>query len=173
MKTRYVPLPKPDSVFTNEAVVVEKVFDHVLMLVHGLDWKYLDTEIKKLEFADYEKNCRELSLDLFNGKRLNDREKELLDYYIFSGTYGNTENLVENQLEKTGGGFKAKIRYFADRFFVPLSKKNPMYKAYKVQYPAFYKNKLLLPFLPFYRLFHSLKTSRRRILTEIKALVKF
>lgn len=42
--------------------------------------------------------------------QLSQEEKDHLDYYIFSGTYGNTENLVENQLEKSGGGFKAKIK---------------------------------------------------------------
>lgn len=138
-----------------------------------LNMAYIEAELSKMHIKEYECNAQELSLKLFNGIKLSQEEKNLLDYYIFSGTYGNTENLIENRLKKSGGGFKAKIKYFADRFFVPISKKNPMYKAYKVKYPVFFNNKLLLPFLPFYRLYHSLKTSRRRILTEIKTLVKF
>lgn len=138
----------------------------------SLDMKYIEKELAKMQINDYEQKSRELSLRLFSGKRLTDEQKEFLDYYIFSGTYGTTENFVNNKVKKLGGNTTAKGKYALNRFFVPVSSSNPHYKVYKAVYPLFYKYKILLPLLPFYRLFHGLYRSRRRIITEIKTLVK-
>ena len=44
-------------------------------------------------------------------------------------------------------------------------------KSYAAEYPLFYKHKLLLLILPFYRLGRALIKSRKRIVTEIKTLI--
>lgn len=138
----------------------------------SLDMSYIEKELSKMQIVDYESKARDLSFKLFNGIRLSDDEKKLLDYYIYSGTYGNTENLVDNSLKKNGGGWIAKIKYLKERLFTPISQSNPSYKVYAAQYPLFYKHKFLLPLLPFYRLFRGLIKSRKRIMTEIKTLIK-
>jgi len=111
-----------------------------------LDWDYINAELPKLGMTDYERDSRELAIKLFDGKKLTDREKELLDYYIFSGTYGNTNNNISNVLEKNGG---SKARYILSRLMPPIH-------IVKKRYPTFYKHKILLPLLPFYRFFNVL-----------------
>lgn len=138
----------------------------------NIDMEYIENELSSMDIAGYESNSRVMIYKLFSGQKLTDPEKQELDYYIFSGTYGNTENSVNNRVEKLGGDRTAKWKYALDRFSVPLCKSNPQYRAYKAQYPFFYEHKILLPTLPFYRLFHSLYKSRKRIMTEIKTLIK-
>ena len=45
-----------------------------------------------------------------------------------------------------------------DRFFVPISKKNPGYAIFACFYPIFYRHKVLLPLLPFYRTFRAIQS---------------
>ena len=161
--------------FSHGGTGLRNLVDRYVFLNHfsdDLDMSYIEAELSKIDILDYEKNSRDLALKLFNGIKLDAEEKQFLDYYIFSGTYGTTENLVENGIKASGGGITSRIRYGLDRFTVPVSRDNPSYKAYEAQYPFFYKHKLFLPLLPFYRLIHSLKKSRRRIITEIRTLMK-
>ena len=154
---------------------LRNLVDRYVYLNHfddSLDMTYIEQELVKMQIDDYERTSREMLLKLFTGQRLTTDESKLLDYYIFSGTYGTTENSVNNKVQKFGGNQSAKWKYALDRFSVPLCKSNPHYRAYKAQYPFFYEHKILLPTLPFYRLFHSLYKSRKRILTEIRTLLK-
>lgn len=136
-----------------------------------LDMVYIEDELSKMGITEYEMDARSLSLKLFNGVTLSDNEKELLDYYIFSNTYGITENIVKNRLRKNGRGIIAKLKYLTERIFTPISRSNPNYRLYASAYPLFYNNKFLMPLLPFYRLGRGLKKSRKRIMTEIKTLI--
>lgn len=138
-----------------------------------LDREYIDSELRALGINDYEKKSTGLSKKLFNGNMLTVEEKQLLDYYIFSGAYGTAENLVDNQIRKINKKPFAKLDYLKNRIFVPISRNNPSYRLYAARYPKFYKNRRILPLLPAYRLFSALKNSRKRIFMEIKALVKF
>lgn len=161
--------------FSHGGTGLRNLVDRYVFLNHfaeKLDMSYIEAEFSQLDILDYEKKSYTLALKLFNGVKLDAEEKQFLDYYIFSGTYGTTENLVENGIKASGGGITSRIRYGLDRFTVPVSRDNPSYKAYEAQYPIFYKYKLLLPLLPFYRLIHSLKNSRKRIITEIRTLMK-
>lgn len=154
---------------------LRNLVDRYVFLRHfsdRLDITNIKSELSKLQIKEYEYNARELSLKLINGVKLTKNEKELLDCYIFSGTYGTLEKTVENRLNKKGKGHKAKIKYFASRLGVPISKNNPSYKLYAAAYPKFYNNKQLLIFLPIYRLFRGLKYNRNQISTEIKTLMK-
>lgn len=125
----------------------------------SLDRDYLASELTKLGISDYEKDSRELAMDLFNGKKLDEDEKKLLDYYIFSGTYGNIENNVNNAISRNNG---SKFKYLLNRVFIPM-------KTVEKQYPVFYKYKFLLPLLPMYRFVR--KGNQNRIKTELKTLI--
>ena len=138
-----------------------------------LDLSYIENELSKMGIAEYEMDARKLSFKLFNGVILSDNEKELLDFYIFSDTYGTFEKSIQNRLKKNGGGLIAIVKYISDRFFVPISSKNQFYKAYVAEYPLFYKHKILLPVLPFYRLGRGLIKHRKRLITELKTLIKY
>jgi len=68
-------------------------------------------------------------------------------------------------MKEFGGG---KIRYMLNRFLVPVSKKNKRYQAMAAFFPFFYKHKILLPLLPFYRVLRGLKNGR--MIRELKIL---
>ena len=126
----------------------------------SLDWIYISCELKKLGIHDYENNSRKLAFDLFDDIQLCNEEKKLLDYYIFSGTYGNTENSINNNLKKYNGN---KVKYVIDRIILPM-------EIVKKSYPIFYNNLLLLPLLPLYRLLRGIIRYKNRLFLELKQL---
>ena len=128
---------------------------------NDLDWDYIRAELVKLGMLDYERESRELAIKLFDGVKLSDSEKELLDYFIFSGTYGNTKNSISNTLNKNGG---SKARYIKERLIPPAA-------VIKKRYPIFYRYKVLLPLLPLYRAAFGLIKNRRKVSSELKALL--
>ena len=137
-----------------------------------LDWNYINAELKKLDMVPYEKKNRELAMKVFGGGKLTDEEKKLLDYYIFSGTYGTTENSVNNRVKEYGSGAFAKLRYTLSRLFVPLSPRNPRYAIYSSFYSWYYEKKYRLPLLFFRRIWLALTKRRARSVREIRALVR-
>lgn len=134
-----------------------------------MDLNYLNHELEKLQISDYEENCRKISLDLFNGKRLDDSEKRLLDYYIYSGTYGNVQNHINNSVKNNGRA--AKTKYFVVRLFLPIRKQKPLYQIFAARYKWFYKNRVRIPLLFFYRLGLAMIRRRVFVLKELKALM--
>lgn len=127
-----------------------------------LERSYLDNELEKLGILEHEQKSRELAMKLFGGKALEKEEKKLLDYYIFSGTYGTRANEMTNRIKKSGG---SKLGYVFDRLFLPM----PTVRAL---YPTFYKHKVLLPLLPFYRVIMGVAKNRKKMFAEIKRLIK-
>lgn len=130
-----------------------------------LNWAYISGETEKLGLADFEEQNRALAQHLFSGEELTEADREMLDYILSSGVYGTMAHRVENKMRKNGWG---KLRYAAARLYVPLSEKNEKYAALTSFYSFFYKHKVLLPFLPFYRLLRGLKNGR--MIAELKAL---
>jgi hypothetical protein len=122
-----------------------------------LDMEYVSCEADKLGLRDFEEMNRTLSKHLFSGNALSDEEQDTLNYFVSSGSYGTITHRIENTMTKKGWG---KIRYALDRFSVPVSRKSRNYDAYAGMYPFFYKHKILLPILPFYRTFRSMKDGR-------------
>lgn len=113
-----------------------------------LDMSYVIEEAKRIGIADFEEAIRNLSIDLFDGKELSGSEQNMLDFILSSGTHGNYNTHVSYLI---GNNRFGKLGYMLGRFLVPVSKKNANYKAYARSYPVFYKYKVLLPILPFYR----------------------
>ena len=130
---------------------------YVYLSKTSLNMDYVTGEAEKLGIREFEEKNRSLSQHLFSGETLTDADQEMLDYILSSGTYGTITHRVENKMRKKGW---SKIRYALDRFFVPVSRKNKDYAAYAGQYPFFYKHKILLPILPFYRTFRAMKGGR-------------
>ncbi len=140
---------------------------YVFLNTTVLDMDYVAAEVEKLCITDFEQKNRELSLALFNGKPLTEEQEKMLNYIVSSGTYGTLEHDVENKVART-----SKLQYFTRRVFGPLGKNDPYRDHFKKRYATFFKYPILLPFLPFYRLFKALKTSPKRIHSEAHALKK-
>lgn len=123
-----------------------------------LDWDYLNAELQKLEMTDYELQSRQLGMKLFSGKKLTDTEKEVLDYYIFSGVYGNLENRVENEIQRFGDGSEAK--YLVKKFFPS--------RAYLEKSVPWSKHTVLVPAAFAYRIVRGATHSWKRNTTQFK-----
>jgi len=110
-----------------------------------LDKEYISAETKKLGISDFEQQNCSLALHLFGDGELTKQDRQMLEYMIYSGTYGTFQNSVENGVKKNGGGKKGKMAYVKDKLFLPLD-------IVKENYPFYYKHKALLPVLFFYRI---------------------
>ena len=110
-----------------------------------LDFAYIEKELEALGVGEYERKSRALSEKIFmqeGVERLSEEEREMLKYYLFSGTYGTQKQRVENGINRLrdGGDLKrAKIVYFFRRLFpdsytlqvyCPAVKKYPILKPY-------------------------------------------
>ncbi len=138
---------------------------YVYLKKETLDMDYVTAETEKLGIGDFEKLNRSLSLHLFEGEKLTDEEEEMLGFVFSSGTYGTCTNRVRNTIRKNGW---SKARYMIYRISVPVSRKNKDYEAYAAAYPVFYRYKVLLVILPFYRTFRSMR--EKRFSVEAKAI---
>ena len=133
----------------------------------SLDFDFISVEMEKLGLSEFEQTNRQLSEKLFENGNLSAKEQELLDYILASGTYGTVQHRVNNSLRKNGW---SKLNYTVHRFFVPIRKNDKGYASYADSYPFFYKHKILLPLLPFYRTIRAMKSGRFK--SEVKALKK-
>lgn len=127
----------------------------------SLDWSYLNEELRILGIEDFERESRELSMKIFRLKKLTADDKRLLNYYVMSGTYGTIQNSVNNKLNRKG----SKFLYILDRVFPSMS-------FIKTGYPFFYRHKFLIPILIIIRPVRGLIINRKRIINELKVIVK-
>lgn len=133
----------------------------------AMDHEYIEAEFEKLGIADFARESLELSQKIFTDPdctSLSEEERTMLEYVLFSGTYGTTENKVSKQLEKYEGRF-VKVRYIFRRIFPDIS-------VYKISYPFFYRHKWLLPVGWAYRLLRGLFCKRKMIRTELTIMNK-
>lgn len=136
---------------------------------HGshLDMDYIQSETEKLGIKDFEQKNRSLALHLFENEEITDEEKKMLEYIILCGTYGTVHNQMKHYVDEHGGGKKGKRAYVLEKIFLPM---------YRVRdfHPFYYKHKILLPVLPFYRIGRALTVNRKstkkilKILKDIK-----
>lgn len=126
----------------------------------SMNWDYIKKELNTLHIAEYEYKSRILSEKLFCEEPLSEEETELLNYCIFSGTYGTAAHHVENHLKE-----KSKIKYLFQRIF-------PSMQEIKDYWNFFYRHKYLIPFLWIYRVARAVTFKRKAVITEIKELSK-
>ena len=147
---------------------LRSLLDTYVYLKHvPLDMEYVKGEIQKLGLSDFEELNRSLANNLFSGEKLSDTEAQMLKYVVTSGTYGTKTHRIQNQVNRHGG----RAQYIKDRLIAPISKNNPRYDAFAKKFPVFYKYKILLPFLPFYRIINALGSGKLSL--ETKALKKY
>ena len=130
-----------------------------------LDENYIRSETTKLGITDFEQDNKRLALNLFGGGQLTGSDCNMLEYIIYSGTYGNIKNSIDSKIQKYGGGKKGKRKYILSRLFLSM-------EDIKAYYPFFYKYKILLPGLFFYRLGKAVTVSRKKTKSQLKFLRK-
>lgn len=141
-----------------------------------LNTDYINTELKKLGIAEFEKQSRLLADKLFSDtagfsiQKLTQEQQQMFSYYCDAGTYGTFSNLIGNKLKsiQTDGDsitLMTKLKYCCSRLF-------PGRKWYKTNYPFFYKHPYFLPFLWIYRLVRVILFRSKAIRYEIKVLSK-
>lgn len=146
---------------------LRSLLDTYIYLKHEeLDMCYVADETEKLGIRNFEEINRSLSKHLFDGEELTAAEQEMLDYILSSGAYGTAKHSIQNKMRKRGW---SKLQYVLHRFLVPVNKSNPDYRAYSKQYPTWYRYKILLLVLPFYRLVRAVTAGRfKREVKELK-----
>lgn len=135
---------------------------YVFLKTHSdrLDWNYIKEESGKLKISGFEERNRSLAMKLFSteeNRELDDDEKEMLFFISESGTYGRQEHLAIKKIHSSG-----MFQYVFRRIFLPM-------ESIRRIYPFFYRHRILIPFLPLYRVFHL----RRRMIAEIGFLRNF
>ena len=152
--------------FSNSGTGLRSLADtYVFMQKRGnsLNREYIQKELEKLGVSEFEQSTRELALRLFGGEELAEKDREILDYIMSSGTYGTVKNSVDHKVRALGGGTVGRIRYFLRRAFLPMD-------TVRSSFPLFAKVPILLPFLPLYRLSYGLTSRRKKMKAELKAL---
>lgn len=141
-----------------------------------LDRTYLNSELEKINLTVFEKNISTLSEKIFDADNVNitdtlsDDEKNLLRFFIDSGSFGRKDVFYQGLIERfangdgriTGG---SKIKYFLNRLF-------PTGVYIRENYPFFYKHKLFLPILWIYRFFSKIFVKFKHVKKEIKFIMK-
>lgn len=141
---------------------------YVFLKQVSLDIEYVEREIAKLGLSEFEQQNRSLALKLFSGETVSETENQMLEYIASSGIYGTMSNRINNRIKAYGG---RKERYILHRLIAPISPRNKDYDAYAREYPLFYKHKILLLFLPFYRIYRALGSGR--LSAEAKILKRY
>ena len=132
-----------------------------------LDWRYIEKECKKLNMWEFENQNRLLSQKLFGEKPLSEDEKQMLERFLVSGTYGSFENEIKNRINATYDKSRKnyKFKYVLRRLFPPML-------VFKIGYPFCYKTKVLIPVAWVMRLFRGIFVDREKISSELKILNK-
>lgn len=134
----------------------------------SLDWDYIYSELEKLGIGDFERKSRQLSIKVFSSPELpvlSDDERKMLEYYLFSGTYGTMEQFAQRKVEKfrKQTGSTSKLKYIWSRIFPPM-------EIYEMHFPFFYRHKILLPVGWAYRLIRGVTSRRKNAKNELKCL---
>ena len=132
---------------------------------HQLDTEYTATETEKLGIRNFEQQNSSLALHLFGNGELTEADHEMLEYIIFSGTYGTLQHGIENKVKEYDNISKGKRLFIINKLFMSMEQ----VKAY---YPFYYKHKILLPVLFFYRIGKALTVSRKKTKSTLKILKK-
>ena len=146
--------------YSNGGAGIRTLLDiRIYLIKHpDMDRNYLNQEYKKLNIQSFVDSILSLIDHLFLEKELSKEEKDILVSMVDSGTYGNIETNVKNNMKK-----KTKTQYILSRIFPPLS-------FYKSTYPIAYYSIIGIPFVFLYRLVRGVTVSRSHTKKELKTL---
>ena len=132
-----------------------------------LDWKYVKTELEKLELDTFEEKLRNTAQNAFSEKgELRCEDWEMIFYMLGCGTYGTTGNMIRNRLKEMKKNLRegedVRQSYMRERVWISEAKM-------KEFHPFFYRYKIFRVFLPVYRVIKGMILHPRRLIAEWKA----
>lgn len=134
-----------------------------------LNWDYIFTELETLGLSGFEKQNRELAYSLFFGRQLSDSKKDMLMYFMTSGTFGTEERYMDYVISSKLSGddsSKSKWRYLKSRILISGEDLQKFY-------PFFAKHTWLIPFLQIHRLFIAIFLKPRTVFREYQRIKQF
>lgn len=155
------------------------IFVYLRKYGESFNKRYLATELEKIKLTVFEKNIRSLSQKIFDidaarenriADILNEEEKQLLKFFIDSGSFGNKNVLYRGMIEKFANGDgkitkSGKVKYIINRLF-------PTGPYVKENYPFFHRHKALLPVMWVYRFFSKIFVKFKHVCKEIRFISK-
>ena len=126
-----------------------------------LNQEYIKQNLKELELDQFETDLLSLIDIWFHDKKITPELLEMTNFIFESGTYGKQENFYYNQMKK----YKNKRSYLLHRTFLPI-------KEMKNHYPILNKCIFLIPLFWFYRIIITILKSPKRMITELKNIIK-
>ncbi len=114
----------------------------ILDNINEADTEKRNAVLDKGNLLKFANAVRKLSQVWLENKEYDSLSKEMEDYILRGGVYGNNENRITFQQQKRGG----KLRYAISKIFIP-------YDAIKFHYPILQKHKWLTPFMQVRRWF--------------------
>ena len=141
---------------------IRSVMDMYIMKksLTGMDMAYVNAEFSKLGLTEFYTKASKLVDYWFGDGELTADVKDMADYILSSGTYGNLYNAYTNQLEKKG-----RFRMFMYNAFPPLNKM--LYT-----FPFLKKVPWLLPFCWIARWFYAIFTKPKNVVTKVKMFAR-
>ncbi|MBQ4562252.1 MAG: nucleotidyltransferase family protein [Clostridia bacterium] len=155
------------------------IFVYLRKYGESFNKRYLATELEKIKLTVFEKNIRSLSQKIFDidaarenriADILNEEEKQLLKFFIDSGSFGNKNVLYRGMIEKFANGDgkitkSGKAKYIINRLF-------PTGPYVKENYPFFHRHKALLPVMWVYRFFSKIFVKFKHVCKQIRFISK-
>lgn len=143
-----------------------------------LDWNYINTELAKLDILNFGQEMIRLAYKVFSDphkispQNLTMDEKKMLEYFMYSGTYGTQEYRVRNKLRELNPGevrvsLTTKLLYVGQRMFPD---ENFMLMWCASNAPIFLRFKFLMPIAFFWRLLFQSITKFKKGMKELKSL---
>lgn len=108
----------------------------ILDNIEGADVNKRNYLLAQGELLKYAEAARKLSKIWFGGLEMDPISKQMEDYILFGGVYGNDENRIAVQQQKKGG----RMGYALSKIFIP-------YDTIKFHYPILQKHKWLTPLM--------------------------
>ena len=145
--------------FSNSGTGLRSILDVYVYLKNKgktLDTAYILNKTRELGISDFERANRSLAMHLFGAKTLTKKDEKMLEYILFSGTYGTNRNLVRNQLIKRG-----RAGYLLFRTFPP-------YYSMTNLYPILAIFPILLPACWVLRIITALISKRSRVIYQLQ-----
>ena len=134
----------------------------------NLNWNYIEKELQKLNISEFEQHTRNLSKRIFSGETLEtltEEEKNIVEEYLFAGTYGTKEKWVVNQVKQFGqeGAKHPALVHLKKRLF-------PGKNVLEVYCPAAKKYPFLLPYACVKRWIKVILLKGKEVRQELKYL---
>lgn len=129
-----------------------------------MDRSYIDEKLAQMQLADFEKDISSFSFAIMENKELSEKQREFFNTALVYGIYGgnktNVDEVFRNYQNKNGG---SALGYIVSRIF-------PSAFQMKSMYPVLNKYPVLLGFYYIKRLVEKSISSRKKVLSEVKAV---